>query len=69
MKNTGTCPKCAAQDVLVVTVTDQIESGSIGLTQDAHVCGACGYIEFYARDPSAIRAVARKRERTSPYRA
>jgi len=69
MKNHGTCPKCSAQDVLVVTITDQIESSRVGLTQDAHVCGACGYIEFYASDPSAIRAVARKLERTNPYRA
>jgi predicted nucleic-acid-binding Zn-ribbon protein len=68
MKNNGTCPKCSTQDVLVVTVTDQIESGTVGLTQDAYVCGACGYIEFYAREPAAIRAVARKLERTSPYR-
>ena len=68
MKITGTCPKCAAQDVLVVTVTDQVETSAIGLTQDAYVCGGCGYVEFFARDPNALRAVARKLETKHPFR-
>jgi len=68
MKTTGTCPKCDTPDVLVVTVTDQIETGATGLTQDAYVCGACGYIEFYARDVDAIRALARKVVAQQPFR-
>ena len=68
MKTTGTCPKCHTLDVLVVTVTDQIETGTVGLVQDAYVCGACGYVEFYARDPNAIRAVARSVDAKDPFR-
>jgi ribosomal protein S27AE len=68
MKITATCPKCSSQDILVVTVTDQVEATAIGLTQDAYVCGGCGYVEFFARDPNAIRAVARKLEPRSPFR-
>ena len=70
MKITGTCPKCATQDILVVAVTDQIENDKtmIGLMQDAYVCGACGYVEFYARDPNAIRSVARTLATKHPFR-
>jgi predicted nucleic-acid-binding Zn-ribbon protein len=70
MKATGRCPKCSERDVLVVDVTDQIESADVvGLSQDAYVCGACGYVEFYARDVDAVRRVARSVATRSPFRS
>lgn len=59
MKRTGCCPKCTGHDVLFVEVTDQVEDALVGLAQDAYVCATCGYIEFYARDPVALRGVAK----------
>ncbi len=51
------CPKCSSKDVLLAPqITDQISDEPFGLAQDAYVCGACGFIEFYARDVEALRA-------------
>jgi len=58
MKATGTCPKCAGTSVLRVEVTDQVDDSLVGLAQEAYVCELCRYIEFYARDPEALRRVA-----------
>jgi hypothetical protein len=53
----GICPKCASRDILAVEVTDQVVDRLVGLAQVAHVCGACGLIEFYARDIDEVRRV------------
>jgi hypothetical protein len=63
------CSKCGGEDILQLDeVTDQIGTHLVGLTQQALVCGTCGFIEFYARNVEAVRALAKQRKREDPYR-
>ncbi len=70
MKN-GTCPKCNGTEILQLEeVTDQVGARTVGLAQEPYVCGSCGYIEFYACDLKAVRAMAhvRKSPAAQPFR-
>jgi predicted nucleic-acid-binding Zn-ribbon protein len=60
MKARGVCPKCDGREILRISdeITDQIGSAFSGLAQNAYVCAACGFIEFYAADVEGLRSYA-----------
>jgi hypothetical protein len=63
------CQKCGGDDILQIDdVTDQIGTNLVGLTQMALVCSSCGFVEFYARNIEAVRALAKQRQQKAPYR-
>jgi hypothetical protein len=63
------CQKCGGGDILQIDdVTDQIGTHLVGLTQMALVCSGCGFVEFYARNIEAVRALAKQRQQKAPYR-
>jgi predicted nucleic-acid-binding Zn-ribbon protein len=72
MKNSGLCPKCHGRDVVAASdIIDQVGDASTGLAQDAFICTACGYIEFYAKNLTELKELVRTHSRSvapSPFR-